>query len=464
MSTPSHQQYRPRGLDALFRPRSVAVYGASTRDPSKLGNSLLRNALAGDLEQVHAVGRSRGRAEGIEVIPSLTDPVDLALISVPAPAAEQALADAVAAGTGAAVILSSGFGETGPEGREIELRLRARAREAGTRLLGPNCMGVVSHLGGGSWLNGSYFWGIRLNPGPVSLVSQSGAFGGMFFSELERRDIGFSRFASLGNSADLGHTDLLEWLGEDPATGVIAMFAEAIGDGRRFVEVARRITPRKPVVVLKGGKEGSGARAAAGHTGSIAGAHAAARAGFRRAGVVEAPDSDAFFDLLSSAASPLPAPATNRVAIITISGGPSVLAADAAERAGLELPSLSPVTVDRIRELAPAFAATANPVDLTPQCRPDNFIPAVAAVFSDPAVDGVIAINCGLDLPTFGEGVARAVAATGKPAVGYVLDAPGVAKAMREAGVPLFPSPERAARGYLGLTRERRADVEEVRR
>jgi len=187
--------------------------------------------------------------------------------------------------------------------------LRDTALAAGMRLVGPNCMGVVSRTDAG-WLNGSYFWRLPEVAGQVSMVSQSGAFGGMFFSKARRRGLGLARFLSVGNSADVTETDALEWLGADAATGVVGMFVEAFRDGRRFVEVASAV--RKPVVVLKAGKESAGTRAAASHTGSLAGRHGAVQAAFARAGVIEAADSDAFFDALTALAGRPAAPAGRR--------------------------------------------------------------------------------------------------------------------------------------------------------
>jgi acetyltransferase len=393
-------------------------------------------------------------------VPRLEEPCDLALISVPARAVPEAVADAARAGCQAAIVLSSGFGETGDEGRRVEARLRENAQAAGMRLVGPNCMGVVSRYGEG-WLNGSYFWQLPDRAGAISMISQSGAFGGIFFAEARRRGLGVARFLSVGNSADVNETDVLEHLGGDSATAAIGIFAEAFRDGRRFVEVARKVTERKPVVVLKAGKGGKGAAAAASHTGSLAGRHGAAQAAFRRAGVIEAEDTDSFFDVLTVLAhghrnahlpsdAPLgpPARAGRRVAILTISGGPGVLASDEAERSGLELPPPAPATIDRLRRLAPSFAAVGNPVDLTPQCPPANFGEAIAAVFGDRAYDGIVVINCGLDIPEFGEGVVAAARETGKPLTAYVLQTPRIEAALNEAGIPLFDSPERAVRAY----------------
>lgn len=430
-------------LDSLFKPRSIAVYGASATDSRKLGNTLLKNA-AGGTGDVLAVHPEAETIDGIPAVAKLNRRIDLALISVPDKRVEAAVIDAAAAGAGTAIVLSSGFGETGPEGRKVQDRLVAIARSSGMRLVGPNCMGVVSHLGDDRWLNGSYFWSIPNKPGGLSFVSQSGAFGGMFFGHLRASGLGLSRFLSVGNSADVGITDALEWLGDDPQTTAIGMFVEGFGDGRRFVDVARKVTSKKPVVVLKAGKMAAGAKAAASHTGSMAGSHAAIRAGLRRAGVIEAADTESFFDAMDGAAVGLRKKLVRNIAIVTISGGPSVLAADASERAGLLLPALGTATLERLRGLVPSFAALGNPIDLTPQCPIDHYVPAIEAIYADPAVEGVVAINCGLDLKPFGTGLARGVAATGKPTAAFVLDAPGVEAEMAGAGVLRFASPERA--------------------
>lgn len=439
-------------MEQVFAPRSVAVYGAS-RQEGKLGNTLLRNVLATGYDGVVVpVNPSGGEVLGHEAVPNLAAPVDLALISVPAERAVDAVADAAKAGCAAAVVLSSGFGETGEDGRRREAALR-EAAAGRMRLIGPNCMGVLSRLSDGTWMNGTYFWEVPTEPGGLSFLSQSGAFGGMFFREVRERGFGLSRFVSLGNAADVTETDVLEYLVDDEATTAVGLFVEGIRDGRRFVEVARRLTERKPLVVLKAGKVGAGARAAASHTGSLAGVHGVVQAAFARAGVIEAPDSDSFFDAVARV-SAHPQPVGRAVAVLTISGGPGVLAADVAEQAGLALPPPSPATLSRLKELVPDFAALGNPIDLTPQCPAEHFPAAIEAVFEDPAYDGVVVINVGLDIPSFGEGVAAAAKATGKPATAFVLDVPEITRHLDLAGIPRLASPERAVRAYAATGQE----------
>lgn len=443
----------PAGADLapLFAPTSVAVYGAS-RDERKLGHRLLANVVASDFAgEVVAVNPSGGRVLGIETVSTLDAPVDLALVSVPAAHVPDAVSDAAAVGCGACIVLSSGFGETGETGRATESELARVAGAADMALVGPNCMGVLTRTTAVGWLNATYFWDVSLATGPVSFVSQSGAFGGMFLSEARARGLGVARFLSLGNAAALTETDVLRYLADDPETNVVGIFAEGIRDGRAFVDVARGMTGSTPVVVLKAGKEAAGAAAAASHTGSMAGNHGAARAAFARAGVIETVDSDGFFDALAAAAAGV-SPSGSRLAVLTISGGPSVLAADAAERHGLTLPQPSDVTRRRLAELAPPFAALGNPIDLTPQCPPEAFGPAVEAVSADPGFDGLVVINCGLDVTEFGAAIAHARRSVGIPVTAFVLDAPEVERLLRDADVPCLPSPERAVRAFATMT------------
>lgn len=433
-------------LTPLFEPASVAVYGASATDPERLGNRLLRNVAASG-RPVTVVHPRAGRIEGRDAVPSLPGPVDLALVSVPADRAVDAVADAAAAGARAAIVLASGFGEAGPQGRARQERLVATARAAGMRLVGPNCMGVVSRLGADTWLDGSYFATVPRVSGGVSMVSQSGAFGGMFLHEVATRGAGIARFLSVGNAADVGIADALGWLAGDERTTVIGLFVESIADGPAFLAAARAASSRVPVVALKAGRHAEGARAAASHTGAIAGAHGAVRAAFLRAGITEATRSDDFFDRLF-AADASDRKGGRRVAIVTVSGGPGVLAADACAELGLELPVLAGATQRALRGLVPDFAPVGNPVDLTPQCPPAVMGEAVRLVYDDPAVEGVVLIDYGMDVPELGRAVAEAAAATGTRTVGFVLDAPRVAAALTAAGVPLFGAPERAVAGY----------------
>jgi acyl-CoA synthetase (NDP forming) len=261
-----------------------------------------------------------------------------------------------------------------------------------------------------------------------------------------------SRFVSIGNQADVDVAEVLEYLADDDQTTLIACFVEALRDGRRFVRAAARATLRKPVVVLKGGRSDAGRRAAGSHTGSLAGRYEVYRAAFRQAGAVVAEETDEFFDAIEAlVVSGSTRPATPAVAVITVSGGPSVVAADCAERSGLAVPALDDGVREHLRASLPAFAAVGNPVDLTPQVAPARIAGAVREVFRQPGLGGAVAVNVGLDIPEFADALIAARDETGQPVVAFVADAPAIAERFRHAGVPVLPSPERAVRAWRAL-------------
>ena len=357
-------------LAPLFAPRHVAVLGAS-RNPAKLGHVLLKNVLGGGYKGEVSVVNPGG--EPILGRPALRDPealpagVDLALVSVPPAAVLPAIGGLAARGVRVAVILTSGFGEVDERGRAEQAALLAAARERGLRLVGPNCMGVYSAP---AELNGTYFWDLPRLPGGIAVVSQSGAYGGLIMRHLGGLGLGVSRFLSIGNQADVTIADALEYLADDPETTLVACFIESVRDGRAFVEAARRVSAAKPLVALKGGRTEAGRRAAGSHTGSLAGSAEVYQAAFRGAGVVQCADTDEFFDAIQALATVTLRPRTPSLAIVTVSGGPSVMAADTAESLGLEVPPMSDGAREALRGLLPSFAALGNPVDLTPQVDP----------------------------------------------------------------------------------------------
>ncbi len=439
-------------LTPLFAPRRLAVLGAS-RSPEKLGHRLLENVLAGGFAgEVFPVNPSGGTILGVRCVPRVADlpaGLDLALVSLPAGAVVEAVRALGDRGCRAAVVLASGFGETGEAGQAVQRELAAIARATGMRIVGPNCMGVVNLPGR---LNGSYFWEVPRTPGGISFVSQSGAYGGLFFREARARWLGVAKFLSIGNQADLGFAEGLEWLATDPETRVVALFVEGVRDGPAFVAAARRATGLKPVVAFKAGRGEAGRRAAGSHTGSLAGTYATYRAAFAAAGIVVAEETEEFFDAVAALdAHAGRLPLGDALAILTVSGGPSVIAADAAEAVGLRVPALPEALRRRLRAHLPAFGADANPVDMTPQMEPAGFAPAVGLVIEAAEVAGAVAIDVGLDRAEYGEAVARAQAATGKPVVACTVDTPEVDRHLRAAGIPSFPTPERAVRAYRAL-------------
>lgn len=442
------------GLARLFAPASVAVLGVS-RNPAKLGYRLLENlksgGYAGRILPVNPGGEPILGLDTLATIDALPEGVDLALVSLPAQAVPDAVRALAARRVGAAVVLSSGFGEVDAGGHDVQSQVLATARAGGMRLVGPNCMGVYSAP---ARMNGTYFWDLPSVAGGIGVVSQSGAYGGMIFRHLGGRGLGVRQFLSIGNQADVDVAEVIEHLAGDPATTLIACFVEGLRDGRRFVEAARRATEDKPLVVLKGGRSDAGRRAAGSHTGALAGTYDVYRAAFRRAGAVLAEDTEEFFDAIEAlVVSGAARPADPAIAVVTVSGGPSVVAADCAERSGLAVPALSDEARRALRALLPPFAAVGNPVDLTPQVAPDRIAGAVRVVFEQPEVAGVVAVDVGLDIPELADAIVAASVATAKPAVAFTADAPGIAERLRAGGVPVLPGPERAVRAWRALWR-----------
>jgi acetyltransferase len=441
-------------LSPLFAPRTVAVLGAS-RNPAKLGHRLVQNLLtpgfAGEILLVNPSGEAILGKTAITRVEDLPRGLDLALVSLPAKAVLPAIRTLAAGGCRACVILASGFGETGRAGRLVQVEIEAIARTSGMRIIGPNCMGIVNVPGR---LNASYFWDVPLQPGGISFVSQSGAYGGLFFREVRQRSLGVAKFLSIGNQSDLGFAECLAWLADDIDTRVVGLFVEGIRDGRAFIAAARRLCRAKPVVALKGGRAEAGRRAAASHTGSLAGTWQTYRAAFADAGIVAVEETEELFDaMVTLEAHGTRPPRDAAVALLTISGGPSVVAADAAEAAGLRVPALPEARRRALRAHLPEFGADGNPVDMTPQMEPAGFEPSVRLVLETPEVSGAIAIDIGLDLPEYADALATAQAETGKPVVACTVDTPDMDRRLRAAGIPLVPGPERAVRAYRALVR-----------
>ncbi|MBI3031348.1 MAG: acetate--CoA ligase family protein [Candidatus Rokubacteria bacterium] len=439
-------------LAPLFRPRSAAVLGVS-RNPAKLGHRLLKNVLDYGFEgKVFPVNPSGELILGLPTVAKVADlppDIDLALVSLPGPEVLTAVKGLAGRRVKVAVILSSGFGEVDAEGRQLQAELRAAAAGSGMRLVGPNCMGVYSHPGR---LNGTYFWDLPRTAGGISVISQSGAYGGLIIRHLGSLGLGLSKFLSIGNQVDLEIADLLDDLAGDPETTLIAAFIESVRDGKRFVEAARRATERKPLVVLKGGRTEAGGRAAGSHTGALAGTFEVYKAAFRAAGAVAYVETEEFFDAIQClAAHGGRGPKGRGVAIVTVSGGPSVIAADTAEAVGLSVPALPLSVRQLVGKLLPSFAALGNPVDLTPQVDPARIAQAAGVVLGQGEIAGAVAINVGLDLPEFADGLIEASRSAGKPIVACAVDVPAVAEKFNAAGVPVYPTPERAVRAYRAL-------------
>ncbi|MDW7709976.1 MAG: acetate--CoA ligase family protein [Deferrisomatales bacterium] len=349
-------------LARLFHPRSVAFVGA-TGKMGKWGHAVLTNCLAGGFPgPIYPVNPRGGSVAGREALPrvaALPDGVDLAVVTVPAETVASVVTQLGERGVRSAVVVSSGFGETGAEGRVLEERLVCAARDAGVTLVGPNTMGILNpHLR--FYATGAH---VRPQPGSAALLSQSGNMGVQLLSFAEAQGIGIRAFCGTGNEAMVGVEDFLEALETDDLTRTVILYLEGVKEGRRFFEAARRLGRRKPLVALKGGRTGAGQRAAASHTGALAGDARVFAAACRQAGVVLADHPTDLLDA-SAAFTALPLPRGPRVAVMTWGGGWGVVAADACAELGLELPALAPGVRERLDRLLPSYWSRTNPVDL----------------------------------------------------------------------------------------------------
>ncbi len=440
-------------MEKLFEPKSIALIGVS-RNPAKLSHDLIRNVVdAGTESRIYPIGRSCGEMLGHRIYESMRDlpePPDLVLISVGSDEVKSVIAEAVEVGAGVAVVLSSGFGETRDEkGRGLEQELLSIARSSGLRIMGPNCLGIYN---ADANLNGSYLIEAPMRRGNISVSSQSGAYCGILVNEMNARGMGLNKFASIGNQVDIRHQDIVDYLADDEGTQVIGLFVEGTDGARGLLESIKRASRTKPVVVFKAGRTSAGRRAAASHTGSMAGDFAVSQAAFRQAGAIPACTTEEFHDCLFALSLNYDRlPKDNRVAIVTISGGPSVIASDACEESGLDVPQLSDAARNRLRALLPSFAADSNPVDMTVATLPENLGPAVDTVIGEPFISGAIAINWGWDRVEFAHAFVDAANKHNKPVVCFASANPKVQEIFRENRVLNLPSPERAVQSYRAL-------------
>jgi acyl-CoA synthetase (NDP forming)/GNAT superfamily N-acetyltransferase len=395
-----------RSLDALFAPASVAVVGAG-RSPGGIGHAVLRAIVDGGFTgTVSAVNPVADTVAGVPAYPSIAAaPLvpDLVIIAVPAANVATVLADAAHAGTRAAVVLSSGFSEDGADGAARQTELVRIARSAGMRLVGPNCLGILT-TDPAIRLHATF--GANAVPGGLAVASQSGAVGITLLDQAAKVGLGVSSFVSLGNKADVSGNDLLSYWYDDPAAKVVALYLESLGNPRRFARIARAVARRKPILAVKSGRSIAGSRAGASHTAAAAAPDATVDALFAQAGVIRC---DGLGDLLDTARMLVdqPLPAGGRVAIVGNAGGINVLCADAAESAGLTLADLPPDVPDAIRAAAPAAASVTNPVDLGAAATAESIDATIRAVA--PHVDAVVVAF----VATLASDVQRVVAAIG---------------------------------------------------
>ncbi|MDY7076069.1 MAG: acetate--CoA ligase family protein [Chloroflexota bacterium] len=446
-------------LQSFFHPRGVTVIGASG-NPTKLSHGVLRNLVThGYRGPVHPVNPRGGAMLGLQVYTSVAevpDPVDMAVIVLSADRTVEALEACGRRGVETAILIASGFAELGAGGREREAQLRKVARRYGMRFIGPNCVGVIDTYAPID----TTFIRTMPNQGVIGFVSHSGAVCGGTLDWASAVGVGFSRIISLGNQADVDVADALDSLAADPHTQVVAAYIEGLPDGRRFVETARRLTPYKPLVVLKAGRTPSGTRAVASHTGALAGADEAFLAACRRAGAIPVENLEELVDAAIGLAYRQP-PGGPRMAILTNAGGPSAVGADALDRSGLHLADLSTETRARLREVCPPGTMTGNPVDMLGGPQPDHYTAALEVLLAAREVDGVMVVfvpQAIMPPHDVAVAVGRSAEETEKPVVCCISGGGGIraaARALHAHSVPHYLTPARAALGLEALWRYR---------
>ena len=373
----------------LFAPDSVAVIGASNI-PGTWGFGVTRHLLDSHNRKIYPVNPTISEVLGIATynnVIDIPDPIDLAVIAVPASQVPGIVQECVQKGVRGAVIISAGFAETGESGCELENELAGVARQGGIRFIGPNCMG---HADTSSRLC-TLAWAEEITAGPVGIISQSGNYGGQIMRAGIDSGIGFSKFISTGNEADLHLEDYFEYLAQDQDTRIITAYIEGLREGRRFFQLAKETTTRKPVIVIKAGGTRESARAVMSHTGALAGSDAVYDAAFRQTGVIRVYDDDELCEVLAAWLNQ-PLPRNNRIAILTIGGGLGVVAAEACEQEGLRVASFSPSTMEKLNTYLPSRWSHGNPVDMAGMIAAKRHLlfASLMALIEDENVDAVL--------------------------------------------------------------------------
>lgn len=441
-------------MKVFFEPSSVAVVGAG-RARGGIGAEVFHNIVAhgfqGVVYPVNARARSVGSVHAYRRVTEIEDDVELAIVVVPSAEVEAVIDDCIAKGVRGVIVISAGFSEAGAEGRAREAAILEKVRAAGVRMVGPNCMGVIN-TDPEVALNAT-FSPVYPPEGRVAMSTQSGALGLAILDYARSLNIGISTFVSVGNKADVSGNDLVQYWADDPRTDVILLYLESFGNPRNFARIARRIARHKPIVAVKSGRSGAGARAASSHSGAMASTDRAASALFRQAGVIRTDTLEELFDVANLLAHQ-PVPQGRRVAILTNAGGPGILAADACEARGLELPALSDRTVAELRSFLPPMASVANPIDMIASATPEHYARAVRAVLADERVDSLITIFIP-PLITPPEAFAKAIvegaaSANGKPVLANFMSAKGAPAIL--SNIPSYAFPEAAASALARVT------------
>ena len=462
IAIPTPSVPRTGALDAIFRPRSIAVIGAS-RSPNTIGHQILANLINyGYTGAVYPINPKADSVHSIKAFARIRDVparVDMAVISVPKEHVLGIAEECGKAGVRGLVIITAGFKEVGGAGILLEHDLVGIVKKYGMRMVGPNCMGVLNT--DPAMAMNATFAPVMPPTGYTAFVSQSGALGLSVLDYAAEYGIGISQFASIGNKPNVSGNDLLLQWEDDPQVKVILMYVENFGNPRRFLEIAARITVKKPIIVLKSGRSAVGAHAAASHTGALAASDLAVDALLAQAGVLRAGSINQLFDMaIAFGAAGLPR--SRRTAVLTNSGGPGILVADALEAHNLELPTLHATTVARLKQVLPAEASLRNPLDMIASATSTSYRTVLQTLLEDPNVDAAIAIfvpPLGVQQTDVAEAIVSAARTTpDKPVVAVLMGRAGLPQGraeLSEAHVPAYVFPESAARGLAALNRQR---------
>jgi acetyltransferase len=436
-------------LDYIFAPKSVALVGA-TEKPGSVGRTVLSNLSSSPFNgTIYPVNPKRSNVLGFRAYPTLRDipeQIDLAVIVTPAPTVPAIIKECVDLGVKGAIVISAGFKEIGQEGVELERQILEHARRGNMRIIGPNCLGVMSPLTG---LNATFANGVA-RPGNVGFISQSGALCTAVLDWSLREQVGFSAFVSMGSMLDVNWGDLIYYLGDDPRTKSIIIYMETIGNANAFLSAAREVALTKPIIVIKAGRTEAAAKAAASHTGSLTGSDEVLDAAFRRSGVLRV-NSIADLFAMTGVLAKQPRPRGPRLTILTNAGGPGVLATDALIAGGGELAEILPETIEKLNEILPAAWSHNNPIDILGDAGPERYAKALEIAGNDPNSDGLLVVltpQAMTDPTQTAEQLKRYAHSTGKPVLVSWMGGSMVTAGetiLSSAGIPTFAYPDTAA-------------------
>ncbi|MHC4859889.1 MAG: acetate--CoA ligase family protein, partial [Planctomycetota bacterium] len=449
---------RNTSLDCIFRPRSIAVVGASRRKGA-IGRELMHNLIEYEFNgKVFPVNPKAEVIHSMKVyrtVLQIYDDIDLAILVVPKEHVRLALEDCGRRGIKGVVVISAGFREVGEEGIKRELELIEVCEKYGMRMVGPNCMGLVNTHPDVN-MNATFAPSQPLR-GNIAFLSQSGAMGVAILEHARELNLGYSMFVSMGNKADVNTIDLLEYWQDDPETDLILMYLESFGEPRRFTTLARQIVRRKPIICVKSGRTLAGARAAVSHTGALAGLDVAADALFEATGILRVNTVEALFDV-AMAFSTQPLPKGDRVAILTDAGGPAIMATDAVISSGMRMAELSDETRETLLDILPEEASVHNPVDMLGHCTEEDYRTALPLLLNDPAVDAVIALYVPPvihDPLLVARAIFDAAEGTDKPVLCCFMAREEVLNGIKDLGTrfPIYEFPESAVRALAMMLR-----------